>query len=129
MIHMNEMKITFTDESGLVEAIKALTDAIKTSGTPFGTPSFEPPKQEPAAVAEVPFDVDEPAPVPVTPAPAEKTYTVDELATAGAALIDQGKMPQLLNLLEEFGVQAVTQLNSSVYPAFAAKMKALGADL
>lgn len=65
-------------------------------------------------------------PVPNAP---EKSYTVDDLSRAGATLIDQGKMKQLLDLLGKYGVQAVTQLNPAHYPAFVADMKALGAQL
>lgn len=73
------------------------------------------------------------APTPVRPtapvaAPAE-SYTVEELSRAGAALIDAGKMPQLLALLGKFGVQAVTQLPKEAYSAFGAELKALGAQL
>ena len=73
------------------------------------------------------------APTPVQPtapvaAPAE-SYTVEELSRAGAALIDTGKMPQLLALLGKFGVQAVTQLPKEAYSAFGAELKALGAQL
>ena len=56
-------------------------------------------------------------------------YTVEELSRAGAALIDAGKMPQLLALLGKFGVQAVTQLPKEAYSAFGAELKALGAQL
>ena len=68
------------------------------------------------------------APTAPPVAPAE-SYTVEELSRAGAALIDAGKMPQLLALLGKFGVQAVTQLPKEAYSAFGAELKALGAQL
>ena len=68
------------------------------------------------------------APTAPVAAPAE-SYTVEELSRAGAALIDAGKMPQLLALLGKFGVQAVTQLPKEAYSAFGAELKALGAQL
>lgn len=68
------------------------------------------------------------APTAPPAAPAE-SYTVEELSRAGAALIDVGKMPQLLALLGKFGVQAVTQLPKEAYSAFGAELKALGAQL
>ena len=68
------------------------------------------------------------APIAPPVAPAE-SYTVEELSRAGAALIDAGKMPQLLALLGKFGVQAVTQLPKEAYSAFGAELKALGARL
>lgn len=79
-----------------------------------------------------PTTAPDPAPATVaTTAPAAqgKSYTVDDLSRAGATLIDQGKMPQLIDLLKKYGVQAVTQLDASQYPAFVEDLKALGAAL
>ena len=58
-------------------------------------------------------------------------YTIEQLSVAGAALCEQGKMPQLIALLGKYGVQAVTQLNPApeTLNAFAAELKALGANL
>lgn len=58
-------------------------------------------------------------------------YTIEQLSVAGAALCEQGKMPQLIALLGKYGVQAVTQLNPApeTLNAFAAALKALGANL
>ena len=68
------------------------------------------------------------ATAPTNVATAE-SYTLEALSRAGAALIDAGKMPQLLALLDKYGVQAVTQLPKEAYIAFAAELKALGAQL
>ena len=72
--------------------------------------------------------------VPSAPAPsnaAAVNYTIEQLSVAGAALCEQGKMPQLIALLGKYGVQAVTQLNPApeTLNAFAAELKALGANL
>lgn len=68
-----------------------------------------------------------PAPaVPVTTAP---TYTLDQIAKAGASLVDAGKMEQLLALLAKYGVQAVTQLQPDQYGVFATELRTLGAQL
>lgn len=58
-----------------------------------------------------------------------KTYTLDDLSRAGAELIDQGKMPQLIDLLKKNGVQAITQLKPEQYAAVATELIALGAKL
>ena len=69
---------------------------------------------------------------PTTAAPtasavrAEDTYTLDALSRAGAALVDAGMMPQLLDLLTKYGVRAVVQLPKEQYGAFADELKALG---
>ena len=67
-----------------------------------------------------------PAPVPVAPAP---TYNRDQIMTAGAALIDAGKINELMGLLNSFGVQAVTQLKQDQLGAFATELRKLGAQI
>lgn len=49
--------------------------------------------------------------------------------TAGAALIDAGKMNELIGLLGAFGVQAVTQLKQEQLGAFATELRKLGAQI
>ena len=67
-----------------------------------------------------------PAPVPVAPAP---TYSRDQIMTAGAALIDAGKINELMGLLNSFGVQAVTQLKQDQLGAFATELRKLSAQI
>lgn len=67
-----------------------------------------------------------PAPVPVAPAP---TYNRDQIMTAGATLIDAGKINELMGLLNSFGVQAVTQLKQDQLGAFATELRKLGAQI
>lgn len=67
-----------------------------------------------------------PAPVPVAPAP---TYSRDQIMTAGAALINAGKINELMGLLNSFGVQAVTQLKQDQLGAFATELRKLGAQI
>lgn len=91
-----------------------------------------PAQTAPTTNTAVPTPVQPAAPATAAPAaptvPAE-SYTLEALSRAGAALIDDGKMPQLLALLGKYGVQAVTQLPKDAYTAFAAELKALGARL
>ena len=75
-----------------------------------------------------------PAPTaPTVPAPTVPvtvpTYTLDQIAKAGAALVDAGKMEQLLALLGKYGVAAVTQLTPEQYGNFATELRALGAQI
>lgn len=99
------------------------------------------PTPAPVAVpAPAPAPVPTPAAPPVTPAPTAAapapavpvtapTYTLDQIAKAGASLVDAGKMEQLLALLTKYGVQAVTQLTPDQYGAFATELRALGAQI
>lgn len=79
------------------------------------------------------------APVQQTPAPVAPTQpaqqtaktpiTLEAISRAGAALVDQGKMQQIMGLLSKYGVQAITQLQPNTYEAFAAEMRTLGAQI
>lgn len=70
----------------------------------------------------------------ITPAPAAvptaaPQYTLDMLASAGSALIDAGKIDQLMQLLGKFGVASLTELPPESYGALACELRALGATL
>ena len=61
--------------------------------------------------------------------PTEPVYTLEQIAKAGAALAQAGKMEQALALLAKYGVQTVNQLQPEQYGAFAADLRALGAQV
>lgn len=147
---MMEMKIKI-DVPELVAAVEKLAAAIdKTAlnitvpneGTlNFNTPAGNAPvAPAPVQTAPTPAPVAAPAPAPtpaappVTPMPTAvpvtaPTYTLDQIAKAGANLVDAGKMEQLLALLTKYGVQAVTQLTPDQYGAFATELRALGTQI
>lgn len=99
--------------------------AVPTQPTPapVATPT---PAPAPAAPAQTVAPTNPAPTVPVTTAP---TYTLDQIAKAGASLVDAGKMEQLLALLAKYGVQAVTQLQPDQYGVFATELRTLGAQL
>lgn len=78
-----------------------------------------------------------PMPQPQAPTPAQQTtaqpqqkaLTLNDIATAGAGLVDQGKMQQVIELLGKYGVQAITQLQPTQFDAFAGELRALGAAI
>lgn len=91
-----------------------------------------PPAPAAAPVPPVATPVTPPAPAPAAPAvpvTTAPTYTLDQIAKAGASLVDAGKMEPLLALLTRYGVQAVTQLAPEHYGAFATELRALGAQI
>ncbi len=69
-----------------------------------------------------------PTAAPVTPT-AAPAYTFDQITKAGADLAAAGKTPQLLGLLQQFGIQAVSMLPKEQYGAFAMALRGLGAQL
>lgn len=91
-----------------------------------------PPAPAAAPVPPVAAPVAPPAPAPAAPSVpvgGAPTYTLDQIAKAGASLVDAGKMEPLLALLTRYGVQAVTQLAPEHYGAFATELRALGAQI
>lgn len=93
---------------------------------PVATPTPAPAPAAPAAPAQTAAPINPAPAVPVTTAP---TYTLDQIAKAGASMVDAGKMEQLLALLAKYGVQAVTQLQPDQYGVFATELRTLGAQL
>lgn len=123
---MFEVKVT-VDFPGIPEAINHLAEALAgmmKSGTK------EPAAVETAAV-EAPKQTVQPvqaeAPKEEPKKPEAPKYDLDAIGRAGAALVDAGKMPQLLDLLKKFGVQAITQLKPDRYNDFVAGLIELGA--
>lgn len=135
---MLEMNITIT-AAGLEAAInnlataiggkavanKAETTAVTTDQTTQTAPSIPVVPTMPAPPAVQPSVPVNPTPIP-TSAP---QYTFDIISTAGSALIDAGKMDQLVMLLGKFGVQSLTDLNPESYGAVANELRALGAKI
>lgn len=106
-----------------------------------GAPLSATPAQSPApatfgnAVPVVPTAPAQQAPIaPAQPAaPAVPTaapqYTLEMIATAGSALIDAGKLDQLMALLGKYGVDSLTNLAPENYGAIAQELRALGARI
>ena len=82
---------------------------------------------EPVAPAPQPAEPGAPK-APVAPAP---TYTLDQVSRAGAELIsaDSGKLPQLRELLQKYGIPAVSELKPDQLGSFATELRALGAQI
>ncbi len=79
-----------------------------------------------APVAPAPVPTAPVAPVVPTGAP---TYTLEQIAAAGTALVDAGKMDALLALLGRYGVDSITKIKPEQYGAFATDLRTLGAQI
>lgn len=90
---------------------------VAPTATPTAAPTAAPAPAQPTAAP------------PVVPVAAAPTYNRDQIMTAGAALIDAGKINELMGLLNTFGVQAVTQLKQDQLGAFATELRKLGAQI
>lgn len=82
----------------------------------------------PAATPVVPMSAPTVAAVPVAPTP---VITLDQVGKAGADLIavNPAKMQELLGLLAQFGVQAITELKPEQVGPFATALRGLGAKI
>ena len=110
------------------------TASIPQSPVPIAPPSPAPvapivaPVTPTASIPQSPVPIAPPSPAPVVPTTAP-TYTFDQIAAAGAALVDSGKQQEVIALLGQFGVQALTQLPPEHYGAFVVELRKMGAAL
>lgn len=81
--------------------------------------------QQPVAPVMPPQWQQPAAPIP-TAAP---VYTLDQLATAAAPLMDAGRGPELTAMLSLFGVASLNQIPPERYPDVALNLRAMGAVL
>lgn len=97
-------------------------------------------KAEPAApavpaqpIAPAPTPTQQPATQPAAPAQQVQTstvsYTPDDLARAAMTLMDKGMQTQLQQLLTQFSVQSLPELQPDQYGAFATALRGLGAQI
>lgn len=120
---------TATAQATIKEQAEAVTPTQPTTPVTNSAPSVNTP---PAPVADTqPVQTVPTATSPAVQTPSEpaKTYTQEQLSNAGAALCEQGKMPQLIQLLSQFGAQSIVQVSKEQYAALAEGLKALGANL
>lgn len=104
------------------------------------------PAPAPAPTPTTPQAPVQTAPAPIPPNPAQAMppvqpaapqgvptqtpqYTLENLAQAAVQLQDAGRTPDLITLLQKYGVQSMTQLDPSVFGAFATDLRGLGAQI
>ena len=102
----------------------------QTAPAPVATAQAQPQIQQTAPTTPTPAAVAQQT-APTTPAPAPAP-AIDEayrsrVCTAAARLVEQGKMAEMLALLQNFGAPSVVHLTAEQLPEFAAKITALGA--
>lgn len=127
-------EIRFPDLALLAQAItgKVATAASVAANVPASAPVTPTVAAAPvSAPAPVPVPVPAPAPAPAIPTGTTPKYSIDDIARAGAMLAQQGpeKLAGLNSLLQQFGLQSVTELRSEQTPAFVQAMRGLGAQI
>lgn len=102
-------------------------------------PTPQVPVQQPQPAPQVPVQQPQPVPPtqPVQPQPTSQApvttstpqYTLEDLARAAVPLQDAGRGQDLMALLQKYNVMSMTQLDPSVFGAFATDLRALGAQI
>ena len=100
--------------------------AASTVLPPAATYATAAPAAPSASAVPDPAPAAPPPAVPVAPPP---TYTREQIMVAGSALVDAGKIGELMKLLEAFGVQAVTHLKPEQLGPFATELRKMGAQI
>lgn len=139
---MLEIKVT-VEIPGIPEALNNLAAAIA-NGSKIGVPTaaVSAPMTTIPAVMPVPdASASSMAPAPTNAAPATPdpapaavanagvAVTLDDISRVGAELVDAGKMADLIGLLKNYGVPAITQLKEEQLQGFAAGLRALGGKI
>lgn len=94
------------------------------AASPMTAPVPAPSAPAPSAPAPSPA-------IPMTPATEAPKYSIDDIARAGAELAQQGpdKIAALTGLLQQFGLQAVTQLRTEQMGPFVMALRGMGARI
>ena len=120
--------------NSIPEAVGApAAPVVETTTAPMPVPAPTPVSVPAVPATSTPVNTANPAPAaaPVVPLSQGPTYTLAQIAKAGADLISQnpGIMPQVNALLAQYGVQAVTDVKPEHYGAFATALRGLGAQI
>ena len=87
-------------------------------------------QQAPTAPAQpAPVQQPAPAPQPLPTAAVAQEYTQDQISVAMAGLVSQGKQPEIMALIQGFGVNSLVELPKEQYGALAIKLREMGAQI
>ncbi len=115
---------------------KPTTAPALTAQPQQAAPKAAEPQQTGALFPPAPAPAPQPAPAPAPAAPAPvvptapaRTYSLNDLLTAAAPLMDQGKFQELSALTAKYGVKSFTDIPEDQYGNVAVDLRALGAAL
>ena len=120
-----EMVIPAGTPMDVMKAVPVAPQPVTPAPAPAPVPVAPVPQPNPAPAMNPPQPA-APIPAPVQAAP---KIDMNAISRAGAGLIDQGKMQDVLAILGKYGVQVITQLREDQFEAFAADLRALGAAI
>lgn len=125
-----ENQVGATSGATLSSITSVVAEEAPVAPAPVANPITPTSAPQIAPVAQSVPNVSTPAPNPASLVPtAAPQYTLEMLAKAGTALIDAGRMADVMALLSKFGVEALTALDPSMYGAMATELRNLGAQI
>lgn len=130
--------VEFKDFEDMMGFARNLVSTVETKDKPpvqQAAPAMTQPVQQVAPATPQPVQTQQM--IPVTPPPVQQapvqtaapSYSADDLARAAMTLMDSGRQGDLINLLAQFGTEALTQLPQEQYGAFATALRGLGAPI
>lgn len=119
--------------SSSVSAVEK-TNHAPTTETPAtvqapSTPAPETPSTPAPGAPSTPDPATPEPPVATVPTAPAKEYSLDELLTATAPLMDAGKIADLQALMQKYGVASMMEIPKEKYGELATDLRALGAKL
>lgn len=144
MVNAPDHQPAYIDNSGLHPVDVQQMHQPGQQPTPTGQAPTTPTMQTTAQPAPA-----APQPAPVTPPPAQpapalqpapaaqplpttavaQEYTQDQISVAMAGLVSQGKQPEIMALIQGFGVSSLVELPKEQYGALAVKLREMGAQI
>ena len=129
--------MTVTFEGSAAEVLSEMQVFLKNTAAPKGsTVEVTPEKVTIASTAapqiskvKIPDSAPKAAKSPAAPVALAKEYTQAEILAACGPLMDAGKVPELTQIIQEFGVASMMEIPQEKYGELAVKLRALGAKL
>lgn len=112
-----------------VQTTPVQTAPIQTAPVQTAPVQTAPVQAAPVQMAPIQTAPVQTAPVQTTPAVTSCTYSIEQIQSACAPLMDAGKQAELVGLLAQFGVQSLPMLPPEQYGAFATALRGLGARI
>ena len=112
-----------------VQAAPTQTAPVQTAPVQTAPVQTAPVQAAPVQMAPIQTAPVQTAPVQTTPAVTSCTYSIEQIQSACAPLMDAGKQAELVGLLAQFGVQSLPMLPPEQYGAFATALRGLGARI
>ncbi len=102
---------------------------VQTVAQPAPAAPVQQPPVTPPPAQSAPVQQPAPAAQPLPTTAVAQEYTQDQISLAMAGLVSQGKQPEIMALIQSFGVSSLVELPKEQYGALAVKLREMGAQI